>query len=494
MTRDQLIIIAPELALTVTALGILMVSAFARAKSAAWSATLAKFGLLATGYLTLHLWNEWTRAPQEPFAMMRGDGTACFFNLLFVIGALIAVFISDRFTGGDELVRPLTAEYYVLLLLSTTGMMVMAGSNDLLMVFLGLETLSIPLYVLAGFARGKPLSIEASLKYFLLGAFATGFLLFGIALIFATTTTTDLGLLSGAATVIARQQGNHEVYLLCAGIALLLIGLMFKVALVPFHQWTPDVYEGSPTPITAFMSVGSKAAGFAATMRIFGGDDGFALLAKHWDGLLWVIAATTVIVANVAALAQQSLKRMLGYSGIAHAGYVLIGFLIHNDEGTAAILFYLMAYTFMNLGAFTIIVLFGDEEKGDLTLQQCCGLAERHLPAALAMTVFMLALAGIPPTAGFFAKFYLFRAALGLDSPSMTALTILALLCSVVSVFYYLRPSVMMFMRESNPQQAKAAPSFGLSLALAICMAGVLGFGFYSHSLFNFAHGSFRSF
>ena len=489
MTRAQLLLVAPELVLTATALLLLLLNAVSRPRSIEWAGRLTALGLLGAGGVAGVLWGSWSQSSAEPFGLLRGDGLACFFNLLFAFGGLVSVLLAPRLLTTDPHVRALSAEFHALLLLSTVGMMLMAAASDLLMVFLGLETLSIPLYILCGLQRGRTTSIEAALKYLLLGSFATGFLVFGIALLFAATGSTDLIALREAAVPVVAL-GKHEASFLYAGIALLIIGLAFKVALVPFHQWTPDVYEGAPTPVTAFMSVGSKAAGFAAAYRVLGSPDGFGLIDRHWDGLLWVLAIATMVVGNLGGLFQTSLKRLLAYSGIAHAGYLLIGFLVHNDDGMAAVLFYLMAYAFMNLGAFAVVTLFGDPESGDLSLTQCSGLAERNLPAALALTLFMASLAGLPPTAGFFAKFHLLRAALVADLDGLVPLAIVAVWCSVVAVFYYLRPVVAMFMREATPRQAQASSAPSLSLAIIVCAAGVIGFGLWSHTLLDFAHAS----
>ncbi|HEX8833349.1 MAG TPA: NADH-quinone oxidoreductase subunit N, partial [Abditibacteriaceae bacterium] len=323
---------------------------------------------------------------------------------------------------------------------------------------LGIETLSIALYILAGFARRRLMSNEAALKYFLLGAFATGFLLYGIALTYFAVGSTHMATIANSLTGGAAR----SVPLLYIGIALILIGLAFKAALVPFHQWTPDVYEGSPTPITAFMAVGAKAAAFAALIRILPG--AFGPLSQQWHGLVLVLAVLTMSVGNIVAISQTSLKRMLAYSSIAHAGYVLIGVLAAasgirgNDEGAsqlaiASVLYYLLAYALMNLGAFAVLVSLenaraqqaggeGLDETTPLPISDLSGLAMRQPFSAAAMTIFLVSLAGIPPTVGFFGKLFIFREAIG---QGLIGLVLVGVINSVISVYYYLRPVVAMY-------------------------------------------------
>ena len=332
----------------------------------------------------------------------------------------------------------------------------------MLVVFLGIETLSIALYVLAGFARARVMSNEAALKYFLLGAFATGFLLYGIALIYYATGSTYLPALAS----LTLTGGINEPAVLFVGIALLLIGLAFKAALVPFHQWTPDVYEGSPTAVTAFMAVGAKAAAFAAIVRIFPATFGAAGVSEQWHHIMIVVAVLTMTVGNVIAISQNSIKRMLAYSSIAHAGYVLIGVLAagsalannSNEDAVnsmAGVLFYLVVYSIMTLGAFAVLVYLEnlsatqspstDNEDANLSISDLRGLAWKHPLPAAALTIFMLSLTGIPPTAGFFGKFYIFQQAIG---QKLIALAIIGVLNSVISLYYYLRPVVEMYMQD----------------------------------------------
>jgi NADH-quinone oxidoreductase subunit N len=340
-------------------------------------------------------------------------------------------------------------EYYTLLLFSVTGMMLMAQAADLIVVFLALELLSIPLYVLAAFARPKIESEEAGLKYFLLGAFATGFVVYGTALAFGATGSTNLG-----AIVAAASGGTANLLLLSIGSALILVGLGFKVAVVPFHMWTPDVYQGAPSAVTAFMSSGAKIAGFAALLRVF--STAFPSIASDMTGVFWALAALTMILGNVIAIAQTNIKRLLAYSSIAHAGYILMAFvpygnpdpLIRNTS-IAAGLFYLVSYALTNFGAWGVVIALEKSEGKGLQIADYAGLARKHPALAAAMTVFMLSLIGLPPTLGLIGKIYLFRAVI---DGGFYGLAILGVLTSLVSAYYYLRVVVVMYMRDGDPE------------------------------------------
>jgi NADH-quinone oxidoreductase subunit N len=353
---------------------------------------------------------------------------------------------------------------------SVSGITLMASANNLIIVFIALEILSIPLYVLAGFAWPNVQSEEAAMKYFLLGAFASAFLLFGIALVYGATGTTNLAVLAANLT---------RSPLLLIGSGLLLVGLGFKVAAVPFHMWTPDVYEGAPTPVTGFMSVGAKVAGFAALLRVFV----FALsaLQADWVQVVAVIAALTMIVGNVVAIMQNNLKRMLGYSSIAHAGYILMGVAAAGDPrarelGVAGAMFYLLAYAFTNLGAFTVMAMLApkDGKQGeDQTFTAYRGLARRNPFMAAALAFFMLSLTGIPLTGGFVGKYYLFWASV---EANLIGLAVVGVLTSVVSAFFYLRVVIEMFMREPQKEvQPVQYRSLNFSLALTAVATFVLG-------------------
>lgn len=498
MTFEQLTaglnvsVLAPEIWLTVFAMLVLLAGAFLKPTSQKSALPLlALVGVVASGTSAVALWNRnLTFGPGET-AIYGADNFSLFFHWIFLLGLGVSVLLSGRFMqarGGDR--GSVGGEYLGLMMLSTVGMMMVAGARDLLVVFLGIETLSIALYVLAGFARTRLLSNEAALKYFLLGAFASGFLLYGIALTYYAVGSTSLPVI----TQLVTSGSIRSAEILYVGLALLLIGLGFKAALVPFHQWTPDVYEGSPTPVTAFMATGAKAAAFAALMRVFGG--AFVELAPQLHFILVAIAVFTMTIGNVIALSQESVKRMLAYSSVAHAGYLLIGVVAASSaafrrqseassNATAAVLFYLLCYAVMNLGAFAVLVYLEnahgqrnatsstrnavrevgaprdrfDSEDANLTMGDLAGLGARRPVMAAAMTLFLLSLAGIPPLAGFFGKLAIFNAAIG---QGMWGLVVVGAINTVISVYYYLRPVVAMYMNADESEIAPSLTSSGL--------------------------------
>ncbi len=394
---------------------------------------------------------------REFSGMFVQDGFTAFFTLLFTGIAAVSVMLSWDYAKRTRANHP---EFYALLLFATAGMIVMAASADLITVFLGLELMSLALYVLVGFRRGRLESNEAALKYFLLGAFASGFLLYGIALLYGATGTTNLNEMGAflADTPLLRNP------MLLVGALLLFVGFAFKISAVPFHMWTPDAYEGAPTTVTAFMSAGAKAAGFAALLRVIlralGG------LQPDWAPLLTGVAILTMTVGNVTALLQNNVKRMLAYSSIAHAGYVLVGVVAGGREAAAAALFYLAAYSLMNLGAFGVLALLGRGQEERVLVGDLAGAGFRSPLLGIAMTGFMLSLGGIPPTAGFIAKVYVFGAAV---DAGHVPLVIVAVLNSVVAVFYYLRVVVALYMEE--PGGEPVSISWALPAALGIVAA-----------------------
>jgi NADH-quinone oxidoreductase subunit N len=489
LSSHWLSVILPEVVMTIFALAVLVAGAFLQREQRAKLTGLTLFGLACAAWASWSLWNK-SADPLQPRvpmgfdtrATLVADGYAQFFNLIFLAAAALAILMSGEFLrqGKDRLA--LTGEYYALILLATVGMMIMAATNDLLVFFLGLETLSLALYVLAGFARAEAFSLEAAVKYFLLGSFATGFLLYGIALLYGVTQSTNIREVAQSITTIFLTQSTDKTLLLYASIALLLIGFAFKAALVPFHQWTPDVYEGAPTPVTGFMAVGAKAAAFAAVLRVFNVAFAHQELTPHWTAAVWMISVLTMTVGNLAAIAQVSLKRMLAYSSIAHAGYLLIGVLSAKPDGSGSVLFYLTAYTFMNLGAFSGIALLSRRDSGDLTLEDCNGIASRFPAAAMGMAVFMFSLAGIPPLAGFWAKWYVFRDGVEYymtkQDVRLLWLVVIGALNSVVAVFYYLRVVVRMYMQEPSARAAIGEPTSRLTtIASAACALAVLALG-----------------
>jgi NADH-quinone oxidoreductase subunit N len=377
--------------------------------------------------------------------MVVADGFSTFVNALLLVSGLLGVALAYGYIRRMGLER---GEYYTLLLFSVTGMMLMAQAADLIVVFLALELLSIPLYVLAAFARPKAESEEAGLKYFLLGAFSTGFVVYGTALVFGATGTTNLS------AIVAASNGTSNLLLLAIGSALILVGLGFKVAVVPFHMWTPDVYQGAPSAVTAFMSSGAKIAGFAALLRVFA--TAFPSIASDMTGIFWGLAALTMILGNVIAISQTSIKRLLAYSSIAHAGYILMAFVpygnpdpIVRNTSIAAGLFYLVAYAVTNFGAWGVVIALEKTTGKGLELNDYAGLARKHPALAGAMTVFMLSLIGLPPTLGLVGKIYLFRAVI---DGGFYGLAVIGVLTSLVSAYYYLRVVVIMFMRDGEPQ------------------------------------------
>jgi NADH-quinone oxidoreductase subunit N len=402
--------------------------------------------------------------------MISTGGFANFFAALFSAAGLLAMLISHGYLSKEGLPP---GEYSALLLLSAMGMMLMAAAMDLVIFFLGLELMSVCFYVLAGLARRRATSNEAALKYFLLGAFATGFLLYGIALLYGATGTTQIDrIVSGAGAHV-----QSPMFLI--GLALLLVGLAFKVAAVPFHMWAPDVYEGAPTPISGFMSTGGKAAAFSVFLLIFA--PRLINVVGELRTVLAALAALSMVVGNVVAVSQSNVKRMLAYSSVAHAGYILTGILAGNATGANGVAFYLAAYTVMNLGAFGVVAMLESTEGKNLTFEEYSGLGARQPAVALLMTVFMFSLAGVPPFAGFFGKYYVFAGAV---EGGFTWLAILGVLMSVVSAYYYLRLVVMMYFKEQAGGQPVAVPPLAYA-GLLLSAVALLVLGLYPSALLN---------
>lgn len=372
------------------------------------------------------------------------DGFAVFLTVLFLGSGLAAVALSYDYLKRHEIDRN---EFYILLLFSISGMMLMAMAADLILVFMALELLSIPLYVLAGFALPRQDSEEAALKYFLLGAFAGGFVVYGVALVFGATGSTAL-----SDIVASLSAGSANLVFLAVGAALILVGFGFKVAAVPFHMWTPDVYQGSPSPVTAFMAVCAKTAGFAALLRVF--VTAFPAITQDITPILWALSALTMILGNVVAIAQSNIKRMLAYSSIAQAGYILMALVPYGNgdvsqDAVASALFYLLAYAITTFGAWAVIIALEKSEGRGLELSDYAGLARKYPALAAAMTVFMLSLTGVPPTLGFVSKFYIFRTVI---EGGYIGLAVIGVLTSLVSAYYYLRVVVIMYMWDGQPE------------------------------------------
>jgi NADH-quinone oxidoreductase subunit N len=433
------------------------------------------FGVLASLVVTLSLWGSDMSAFHGMVAL---DAYALFFNLVigYSTGLVLLLSMDYLHRQGME-----SGEFYILVLLAAVGMMLMASATDLIVIFLALETMSLSLYVLAGFFRGRIEAGEASMKYFLLGAFASGFFLYGIALIFGATGSTNLDKIT---TAIAAGAGRDP--LLVVGIGLLLVGFGFKISSVPFHMWTSDVYEGAPTAVTAFIATGSKAAAFAALLRVLLASARTATLDSA--GLLWGLAVLSMTVGNVIAIAQQNLKRMLAYSSIAHVGYMLVGVVAGGTLGNGSVLFYLLVYTFTTAGAFGVILLLERNGREAVNLEDYGGLAARHPLMALALSVFLLSLIGIPPTAGFVGKFYLFGAAV---RSGYVWLAVIGVLNSAAAAYYYLRLIVYMYMREPQAGGVTVAvPSFAGSLALVVAVWGVVQLGVLPAPLLDLAQSA----
>lgn len=438
-------------------------------------------GLSLAFVVNLFQWDHKVTSMAETFqGMVVQDNFSVFVNGVMLLVGVMTMLISMDYLRREDINLD---EYYGLVLVALAGMMLMASSTSLMTIFVALELFSICLYVLAAFNRRRQKSQEAGLKYFLLSSFASAFLLYGMALIYGATGTTLLPVIG---TYLAKGQGLDNAILL-AGVGLLTVGLAFKMSAVPFHVWTPDVYEGSPGPVTAFMSVGTKLAAFGAFVRVFAG--ALPSLSNRWMAMVWVLAVLTMIVGNVAAVVQSNVKRMLAYSGIAHAGYILIAVVIAQQSlGISSILFYFLVYTFMNIGAFAVVIAVSrrNEEQG-ATLADFAGMGARQPWLAATMALFMFSLAGFPPTAGFLAKFYIFSAAV---SNGHTELAIIGVLCSLISVFYYLRVIFVMYMR---PQERVATPislPFAVMLVLAVSAAVSIGLGIFPGRFLDLAQHS----
>lgn len=469
----------PFLVLTAAALGTLALDLFSSPRH---QGQLRYVGLLGVVLTMAALVHGFGKGEQVAGTMLILDDFARFFHLVFLGIAALTILVS---VGPMEEAGAHQGEYYALILFATLGMMVMASAADLIMIFLGLEALSIPLYILSGFLRGKVRSNESALKYLLLGAFASAFLLYGIAFLYGAVGNTRLERIAAHLS----RGAAWENPLVSLGIGLLLVGLAFKVAAVPFHMWLPDVYEGAPTPVTAFMIAGTKAAAFSALVRAFG--TAMTPLRAEWVTPLWVIALLTMGVGNIAALTQQSIKRMLAYSSIAHAGYLLVALVAGTSRGYSSILFYLVVYAFMNLGAFAVIIAVARRGEEAPTLSSYAGLGFRHPVLAFSMAVFMFSLAGLPPTGGFMGKFYIFSAAVEAD---YVGLVILAVLCSLISVFFYLRVVVVMYMEEPREGLSHAIFSPAILVALFLATAATLQLGLLPARVWDLAVRSVQSF
>lgn len=463
MSTSDLLPALPFLIISVWAIVLLMVDLFVSNKG-----TIA---ILSAVGVTLALVAVIARFGSDQIAfdgMIVADTFSDFLQIVILATALLGIAVAYDYLRRMDMER---GEYYALMMFTVAGMLLMSLAGDLILVFLAIELLSIPLYVLAGFARPEKASEEAAMKYFILGAFSSAFLVYGIALIFGATGTTNM---AGVAQSISGNQADQT--LLIIAVPMLLVGLGFKVAAVPFHMWTPDVYQGAPSAAVAFMSVGAKVAGFAALLRIF--IAALPDLAQAWGPVVVAVSAATMIWGNVAAIAQTNIKRMLAYSSIAHAGYILMALAAASDlrvadEAVSAALFYLFAYLFSNLGAWAVVVALERSEGRGLLIEDYAGLGRRRPALALAMTIFMLSLIGVPPTVGFIGKFLVFTVTI---EAGLIGLALVGVVTSLVSAYYYLRVVVMMYMRSGEPETRSEGwlnRTVGLT-ALATILLGVL--------------------
>jgi len=473
MTALDFLVVLPLVVLISWATLLVLADLFIPEDRKVWTVLLAALGILVTLVITL------VQPGRQSVAfngMVVVDGFAVFLSVLFLGSGLVGIALSYDYLKRLGIDR---SEYYILLLYSISGMMLMAIAADLIVVFLALELLSIPLYVLAGFARPRPDSEEAALKYFLLGAFSGGFVVYGVALVFGATGTTSL-----EQVVSAVKLGTANLTLLGAGAALILIGLGFKVAAVPFHMWTPDVYQGAPSAVTAFMAVGAKAGGFAALLRVFVA--AFPSLVADLTPILWALAALTMILGNVVAIAQGNIKRLLAYSSIAHAGYILMAIVPFGNgkvapDAVASALFYLLAYGLANFGAWAVVMALETAEQKGLALDDYAGLGRVYPGLAAAMAVFMLSFTGVPPTLGFVGKFYLFRTAI---EGGFIGLALIGVLTSLVSAYYYLRVVVIMYMKDGEPQAHSEA---WLNLTAGGAAVATVALSIFATPLFTWA-------
>jgi NADH-quinone oxidoreductase subunit N len=491
-------IILPELIVGIVGVIVMMVDAFARPTQRWITGGLSLAGLGAGALSIIWLWNSGTDAAQNFNGMIVLDEMRLAFTLVFLLVSALTILISMIWVENERLPA---GEFHSLLLFATTGMMLMASGGDLVIIFLGLEILSIATYVLAGFRRTDLRSNESSLKYFILGSFSSAFLLYGIALIYgATTTTTGLAGTTNIAEIARRLDVSNYPSLLFAGAAMMLVGFGFKIATAPFHVWTPDVYEGAPTPVTAFMAAGPKAAGFAAFLRVFvfafpfvvatAGTNTSAQIHSAWLQALVVIAVLTMTLGNVVAIVQNNFKRLLAYSSIAHAGYALVGFVAAGATGDAAlrsealsaVAFYMLTYALMNLGAFAVVTLIARGGDRRTEVEDYNGIGFRAPALAFTLSLFLLSLLGMPLTAGFMGKIVVFRAAL---NAGYYGLVVIGVLNTALSAYYYLRLIVVMFFRERTTEWNAPRIPASIAVALIIAVLGVFYLGLFPGRLLD---------
>jgi NADH-quinone oxidoreductase subunit N len=475
---QEYILLGPEILLATAGLVLLLIGSIGRGLSNRESATVS---LVALGLTAVVLFRVHSSVPgrmlilQDSFVI---DGFAFFWKGLILVATALTILLSVRFLEEGNY---RAAEYYSLILLASSGMMFMASGYTLLTIWISLETMALASYILAGYFKHHIRSNEAALKYFILGALSSGIMLYGISLLYGAAGTVQLGDHFSSELAKALANGNMLVPL---GWILLACGLFFKVSAVPFHVWTPDVYTGAPTPVTAYLAVASKGASFAILLRIF--YEGFGARLE-WQWVVAVVAAATMIWGNLAALTQENVKRMLAYSSIAHAGYILLGVLAVSEIGLWSVLYYVLAYTFITMGAFATVILLERKEYAGETCADYAGLAQRSKFLAAMMLVFLLALTGIPPTGGFFGKVYLFAAAV---QAGWTWVAVIGVLTSAVSLYYYFRIVVYMYLRDSTQATPVPLRSPALVGAIAFCAIATLVLGLYPEPFIQIAKAS----
>lgn len=476
-TASEYIRVLPEILLTVGGTILMIVEGLAGERHRRGMAPMAlAFLLLAFGGAVV--------AGMDPGPafnnMLTIDGYATFFRLLVLIVGVLSVLISGSYLARENAD---SADYYALILFSLCGQSILASANELIMVFIGLEISSIATYVLAGFLRNDKRNNEAAIKYFLLGSFATAFLLYGVGWIYGVTGTTNLQEIH---RFLTSSESVYSPLLVSACAAMLFVGFAFKVSAAPFQGWAPDVYQGAPAPVSAFMSAAPKAAAFAVFLRVY--SIAFSGLTERWQPILWVSAMATMVIGNFAALRQDNIKRMLAYSSVAHAGYVMVAVVAHSEAGVAAAMFYLASYAFMNLGAFAIVTHYVGKGERHVGINDMAGYARQQPLIAALFTWFLLSLIGVPLTGGFFGKFYVFKSAI--DS-NLIWLTVLGLLNSAVAAYYYLRIIVVMYFHEPTDETGAAGPvPAGVRLALIGSAIGVLVLGVMPSAVLEFANRS----
>jgi len=490
-------LIMPELIVCTCGVVVMMVDAFARPTQRWLTGGISLGGLIAAAIASGWLWSSWQGASDAFNGMIILDELRLGFTFVFLVVAALTVLISSVWVEGERLPA---GEFHSLLLFATSGMMLMASGGDLVIIFLGLEILSIATYVMAGFRRTDVRSNESSLKYFILGSFSSAFLLYGIALIYGGTSVAGLPGTTNIAQIASRLHEAQYPPLLFAGAAMMLVGFGFKIATAPFHVWTPDVYEGAPTTVTAFMAAGPKAAGFASFLRVFIFGFPFVVataektagtqLHQGWLAVLFVLAILTMTLGNVVAIVQNNVKRMLAYSSIAHAGYALVGFVaagaatdaVQRDAAISAVIFYLLTYAVMNIGAFAVVQLIARAGDRRTAFEDYNGIGFDSPVLAFSLTLFLLSLLGMPLTAGFIGKIMVFRAAI---DQHYYGLVVIGVLNTAVSAYYYLRLIILMFFRERTTAWAAPRIPASAAMALVLTVLAVLYLGIFPGRIIN---------